>query len=226
MEVKCCYSNKVYPLSFNVKDPSVSQLTSAIAQAVQVTQKNQKIILSGKVLSKIWKPKQKISKFGIKNGTKFLLVAPEQGDDAGQTKKQSRSRSNKSSRQKGGGDQIDQQPDQTIVEKGPPPGCLKGVKTPLNFFPDKAFIVYDASGVICKLSIEQESIWVQQDVPGGTQERTFLSDIQGCTLKSLAGFEDEYVMLYIVTTVKTLKFYFIPLQYSKCFIDYLQKTDK
>ena len=230
MHIIVKYENKNYDIEIP-ENSSISNLQNEIYKITEVPVKSQKIILRGKIISNEFKPKQKITKYKINAGMRLMLLNTGQKDEKPQLRRAQKQRvvqkvSRKMSESK------DNTIDKSIVEKGPPPDCEKGTKATLPKFPKNPFTVYDSSGNLFHLSIEQDSIWVNQivdDDQKGKQERIFCSDISFFDLVDIPEYKYEYVVLSILAKRDLPqeyknKFYFIPYQYTKAFTDFLTST--
>jgi uncharacterized ubiquitin-like protein YukD len=196
--------------SFAVKltSTTVKGLSSAIQRQTGVPPREQKIIFKGKILGK----KDALSDSGIGNGAKLLLLREDSSDQPQKpTRRNARERTQTEA-------PLISEPHAGIISRGPPAGCMEGVKTPVSVFPKNPFIVYDSSGSRASLSIESEAIWVQSE--SGEQERIFLSDLKTEKCQDLPGYGDRYVALSLGTDSISKIFYFVPKQFQGLFDEY------
>jgi hypothetical protein len=196
--------------SFSVRltSTTVKGLSTAIQRATGVPTREQKIIFNGKILGK----KDALSDSGVGNGAKLLLVREEPSDPPPKpTRRNARERTQTEA-------PLISEPHAGIISRGPPVGCMEGVKTPVTVFPKTPFVVYDSTGSRATLSIESEAIWVQSD--NGEQERIFLSDLKSEKCQDLPGYSDRYVALLLGTETVSKIFYFVPKQFQGLFDEY------
>jgi uncharacterized ubiquitin-like protein YukD len=206
MDLIVCYKRDSFALKLT--SATVNALSTAISRKTGVPSREQKIIYKGKVLGK----KKNLSEYGIQNGAKILLLRQDLTEQQTKpTRRNARERTQSEA-------PLVSEPHAGIISRGPPPGCMEGVKTQVSVFPKTPFIVYDSNGARASLSVETEAIWVQSDT--GEQERIFLSDVKSEKCQDLPGYVDKYVALSLVTESVRRIFYFVPKQFQGLFDDY------
>ncbi|KAK8884159.1 Ubiquitin domain-containing protein ubfd1 [Tritrichomonas musculus] len=224
MQIILRYKNTSYTLNFNTI-PSMSQLKKEISNKTQVDPKFQKIIYKGKVISTTT---AKVSKLDIKEGSRLFLISTSQNEEPNMP----RVRSSRKQVKVQQCDLKDQILDPEIVDKGPPPGCEKGIKNVNPKFPKDPFIIYDTKGNTSQMAIETDSIWINQIVKDGNkgdQDRIFYSDITDFKITDIDKYKTQYSTIFLSikkadNTYEVKKFYFIPYQYSNAFQNFLSNN--
>jgi hypothetical protein len=111
-----------------------------------------------------------------------------------------------------------QPPHCDIIAKGPPEGCLEGMKTTSHVLPKSPFIVYYSNGSTiegerARLSIESDAFWLETD--SGEQDRVFFAEVETFTCIDLPGYADQYLAIVVRSGGCFRTFYFIPKQYKQ-----------
>lgn len=216
MEVFVHYQNKTTAIKLNnpkQTNPTVRNLFSEIKKVLNVQPKEQKLIFKGKTITSK-ESKKKLSEYEISSGSRVLLIKAASED---KNKKLSKKRNKKT---------LDI-PKPSIIQKGPPDGCMEGLKTQVNIFPNSPFIIYDTNGNVAKLSIESEALWIEPK--DGEPERIFLNDIQDKSIQPQNQDMDDsvnynYLSISLMTSNGSKVLYFIPKQYGNLFKTLLNDT--
>jgi hypothetical protein len=186
---------------------TVSQFLDKVNEIAKVTATEETLICKGK---KIVRSDAVLSAEGITPNCKIMLV----------TKASPRNPDSKTGLTNAvgfrrtsfllGPEDLRQPPHSDIISRGPPPGCAAAYsgKTAL---PKDPFVVYTNGGVVAKLTIETDALWLQPaDAPG---IRIFFHEMKASGVLACPG-TNRYWALYVVTGQEKHWFYFIPGQYS------------
>jgi hypothetical protein len=202
MQVSVRYGTQTYPLQLPA-NPSVSRLQNEVRRTVAIPPAKQRLIFKGKVLSK---KKDKLSAYGIVNTSKILLVA--NNSDGRDDLPPRRPR-----RTERGSANMDLPPHIEVIDRGPPPGCLEGMKTASHVLPKTPFVVYNTAGDIARLSVESDAFWIEAD--SGENERVFFTDLKDLAFLDLKGYPDRYAVMILKLQSSQRVLYFIPKQYMR-----------
>jgi hypothetical protein len=212
MEVVLRYENQNISLHLPA-NPSIQQLQKEVNHQVQIQPSRQTLIFKGKILSH---KKDKLSAYGISNHSKILLFA-----------KCSDSKEDSASRRHRTAPEMDQPPHSQIIARGPPEGCLEGMKSASRVFPNAPFVVYYSNGTTIegdrtRLSIESDALWFETD--SGKKEREYFNNVELLSFTDLPGYIEQYVavMMRISRTFRTI--YFFPKQYQQLLDDILRPS--
>jgi len=188
-------------------------LYTDIGKLISEKVKSLKLIFKGKTIDNDTK---KISEVGILPNSKILVLMRDPNIKDSPTGKLTKKG------KKGSKDSIKcYETNKTIIEKGPPEGCILGMKSSVQQLPSTKFITYDNNGLVSKLSLESSgTLWVEYD--NGTNERLF--DVECQHITDLEKYEDQYVAAFMATNSGPKVFYFIPKQYSETFKDFFNSV--
>lgn len=223
MNVYVRFRNETHEVQLRANATTLRALMEVIEKKLQILRSEQVLIFRGHRLTE----KDKLTDFGIKPGTKILLVSQEQDKDeemgAGM-----RTRSKVRNQPERGREVIrpnlEDSPHWDIIMKGPPEGCMKGEKLAVNQFPKKDFthlVVYNTDGFISKMTVETDGIYIETD---NRPERIFITDIkeEGVISQDIPTHPDEYIVLHLFIGFERKSFYFIPKQFQKLIEDHLK----
>jgi hypothetical protein len=202
MEVSVRYGTQTYPLIIPANS-SVQRLQNEVRRMVSVIPAKQRLIFKGQVLSK---KKEKLSSYGIVNTSKILLIANDADGKGDLPPRRPR-------RPERGPANMEQPPHTDVIERGPPPGCLEGMKTATTVLPKTPFVVYNTSGEVAKLSVESDAFWIE--AASGEMERIFFSDLKDLVFSDLPGYQDRYAAMIARLASSQRVFYFVPKQYVR-----------
>lgn len=188
-----------------------------IEKKLGIHPEKQKIIFKGHTLNT---PQTTLSEYGIKNGARLLLVA---SSESVKKDNQQRSAKTNSKSKAAKHDHSKKVLKQAIIDKGPPEGCIEGNRTQVGVFPKEPFIVYDTNGIVARMSIESDAIWIEAE--NDQKERIFTSDEPTHPeILDIPGYEDQYFALKMITEHGQRVFYFLPKQYYEMFKQLLRPT--
>jgi hypothetical protein len=205
-KVSVQYNSKSYAVPISA-DITVSQFLDKVNEIVKVSAVDQTLICKGK---KITRSDALLSSEGIAPNSKVMLVTktnPKAPDPKADLTNAAGFRRIAYSLQS---EDLNRPPHCDIISRGPPPGCAAAYagRTAL---PKDPFVVYTNGGVIAKLTIETDALWVQPaDGPG---LRIFFHEIKGSGTQECPGTK-RYWALFVVTLLEKHWFYFIPGQYA------------
>lgn len=183
---------------------------SEIDKRLNIHPDKQKIIFKGRTLKS---PQATLSEHGIKNGSRLLLVASNESIKEDSLPRAAKTNSKSKAAKH---DHSKKSLKQAIIDKGPPEGCIEGNKTQVGVFPKEPFVVYDTDGIVARMSIESDAIWIEAE--NDQKERIFTSDEHTHPeILEITGYEDQYFALKMITEHGPRIFYFLPKQYYEMF---------
>jgi hypothetical protein len=191
-------------------DVPLSHLMQEICSQLSILPENQKIIYRGKPLDI---PSMNLSEFSVSNGSKLLLYSSQnlQHNTASQNSKHFNSRY----RSQALNDSMEHEPHISVIKKGKPPKCIISTSGQTNALPPEGFIVYNKLGIVCKLFLETDALFVEGE--DGTTDRIFFSDVSNYGVISLPKPNNTYFSYGVQTSRGMSWFYFIPNQYKEYF---------
>ncbi|EAX96875.1 hypothetical protein TVAG_390820 [Trichomonas vaginalis G3] len=214
MDIKVKYKADTYNYQIK-KATSNSGFIKQLAKDLNLDSCSIKLIYKGKNLAN---SKGKIIDEGITEGATLLLFAVDKSAKLSKPK-----RSSDKKRSKISSAMYEEIPIPEIVKKGPPPGCMDGLHTPVSKFPKQPFVVYTKDGSIAKLSIESDAIFVE--AKDGNKERLFDVTYNSERTKEVPNYPN-YISLCLNTNDEMRVYHYIPKQYQNIFKDFFTSLMK
>ena len=217
MDIVVRYQNDSLQIKLPIKS-TCKKLYQDVGKNLGLKAKSMKMIFNGKTIPN---DSKLLTDFNLINKSKVLLISTDE-KDLTLNKKQKKNSSKKSLTNR------NKIPDLNfdIIFKGPPEGCLPGMKSQVNHFPPNPFLTYDREGKLAKLSVESNnSLFIEYE--DKKHERLF--DVECNQVIDLDKYFDQYVAILLGTDIEKNEqriFYFIPKQYSDLFKDFFSKQSK
>lgn len=208
MKVTVQYNRKPYAFTVPV-DVTVSQLMEHINETLKVSPSEQTLIFRGE---KFQRSDDLLTDRKVGNNAKLMLVVPEGPKSAPGKADVASAYAQRRNFLLMNAEDLRNPPHSGIIARGPPQGAGKAFVAKLTLLPKEAFVVYDRTGSVAKLSLESDALWIQGSVDQAM--RIFFSEVKN------AGFQEcpdsaHYFALWVVTAQEKYWFYFIPCQFAE-----------
>lgn len=222
MQVIIKFQNDIHSLGLP-ENCTISKFKTEISNCTGVQPKNQKIIFQGKSIFDKAQGKAKLSNLKIVDGSRCLLLFSTVATSKSKPVKKKTRRLSQELEEKA----KKQNPE--IIQLGPPKGAEKSSKNDLPKFPQNPFVIYDQTGNMFKMALEEYSIWLESE--NGEQDRILFPEITHFAIDDIEGYKDEYKVVSMVLNHsdgrdEIKQMYFLPNQYTKALNEYLSQNTK